>query len=255
MLRKTQLSPMLLAATFLLCGLLCACAGVTRLPARAKGPAGESLKEKKPDFSVLDTPAATREDVVKGLSSIDTGYQNPRLFWARWSDSKWGYWWVVAGNNTAAGDAKRLWHAHNLLVSFTEDGTIRAKKFFDDGPPLWAELHAGVADAPAMTFSEPIHLPVRGSGNIHSLTLTREELLLERYNKKNPALRVSPRQIVRFSHVRYSRGQFPGATCHMLHFAAATPWGKSVLVCAGPSEVATLFQYLQQHGAPELRWD
>lgn len=251
MLIRAQLSSVLLVTSFLVSG----CAGVTRLPARAKGPAGENLQEKKPNLAVLDAPDARRDDVVKTFASIDTGYQNPRLFWARWSDSKWGYWWVIAGNNTAAGDAGRLWHPHNLLVSFAEDGTIRSRKIFDDSPSLWSELHTQLIDSPALEFAQPIHIPALGSGALRSIALTKDNLLLERNKKKNPTLQISPRDIVRFSHTRYNRKLFPGATCHTLHFAAGTPWGKSVLLCAAPSDVATLFQYLQQQGSPLMRWD
>jgi hypothetical protein len=249
--KPTQLFSILLGTSLL----VSACAGVTRLPARAKGPAGESLQEKKPDLAVLDAPGSRREDVLRSFASIDTGYQNPRLFWARWSDSKWGYWWVIAGGNSAAGDAGRLWHVHNLLVSFAEDGSIRSKKMFDDSPSLWVELHAQLTGAPSLELAEPVHLAVLGSGGVSSITLTKGKVLLERHKKKNPTLEASPLEIVRFSHSRYSRKLFPGATCHTLHFAAATSWGKSVLVCASPSDVATLFQYLQQEGAPLLRWD
>ncbi len=107
--------------------ILSGCAGATRLPLRAKGPAGESLDRKKLDLEFLGAPDTRRDQVVERLGSIDTAYQNPRLFWGRWSDSKWGYWWFVAGGNSAAGDAKRVWHVHNLLVSFDENGTVRKK--------------------------------------------------------------------------------------------------------------------------------
>ena len=248
---NAQLSFILVGIATLVSG----CAGVTRLPARAKGPAGENLQEKKPDIAALDAPGARREDVVKSFASIDTGYQNPRVFWARWSDSKWGYWWIVAGNNSAAGDAGRFWHAHNLLVSFAEDGTIRAKQIYDDSPSFWVALHAEVATSPALDFSEPIHLSVYGSRALHSITLTKTNVLFEGSKKTNPTLQLSPRDIVRFSHNRSTKGLFPGATCHNLEFAARTSWGKRLLVCASPPEVATLFRYMQQEGAPALRWD
>src|SRR5947208_11709728 len=66
---------------------LSGCAGATRLPARAKGPAGETLQTKHIDLSFLEAPGTQREDVLKRLSTVDTAYSNPRLFWGRWSDS------------------------------------------------------------------------------------------------------------------------------------------------------------------------
>ena len=98
--------------------ILSGCAGATRLPMSARGPAGETLQNKRLDLTFLDMPGIQRQEVVSRLSSVDTSYSNPRLFWGRWSDSKWGYWWFIAGGNNAAGDAKRVWHIHNLLISF-----------------------------------------------------------------------------------------------------------------------------------------
>jgi hypothetical protein len=64
------------------------CAGATRLPMRTRGPAGEALPAKQLDLAFLDVGGTQREEVVRRLSSVDTAYSNPRLFWGWWSDSK-----------------------------------------------------------------------------------------------------------------------------------------------------------------------
>jgi hypothetical protein len=231
------------------------CAGATRLPMRTKGPAGENLQTKQLDLTFLDAPGTQREDVVSRLSAVDTSYSNPRLFWGRWSESKWGYWWVIAGGYSAAGDAKRVWHTHNLLVAFDENGTVRKKEVFDNDQLLWPKLHAQLAAAPAMELSEPVSLEVSGFHNLARITLATDSVELMRSKGKEQVLRISPQKIVRFSHGRPDPRFHANLTCHTLHFAEKTEWGKSALVCASPKNVATLFQYLQQAGSPTMRWE
>jgi len=85
----------------------------------------QPMQRKQLDLGFLDAPGTQRQEVLSRLSVVDTAYSNPRLFWGRWSDSKWGYWWFVAAQTGGAGDAKRVWHVHNLLVSFDENGAVR----------------------------------------------------------------------------------------------------------------------------------
>src|SRR5712692_9217710 len=156
--RHLAVSALALSATIILSG----CAGATRLPMRSKGPAGEALQIKQLDLSFIDAPGTQREDVVRRLGSVDTGYSNPRLFWARWSESKWGYWWFVAAQTGGAGDAKRVWLMHNLLVAFDENGAVRKKEVIDNDASLWAELHAQLAVGPPLDLSEPVPLEASG---------------------------------------------------------------------------------------------
>ena len=246
---------MVIPALSALAVLFSGCAGATRLPMRTKGPAGENLHTKQLDLAFLDAPGAQRQEVVNRLSSIDTTYANPRLFWGRWSESKWGYWWFVASANDATGDAKRVWHTHNLLVAFDENGTVRKKEVIDSDRSLWPELHAQLAAAPLLELSEPVSLEVSGFRNLVRITLATDSVELVRSKGKEQILRISSQKIVRFSHGRLDSRFRPNLTCHTLHFAEKTEWGKSALVCASPKNVATLFQYLQQAGSSTMRWD
>jgi hypothetical protein len=235
--------------------LLSGCAGATRLPARTRGPAGENLQVKRLDLAFLDAPGTQRQEVLSRLSAVDTSYTNPRLFWGRWSDSKWGYWWFIAGNNSAEGDAKRIWHVHNLLVSFDENGAIRQRKLFENDQSLWPELHAQLAAAPPLDLAAPVSLDVSGFRNLERMTLADDWLELDRSKGKASVLRIAPQKVVRFSHGGPAAHMHPNTTCHTLHFEDKTEWGKSVLVCANAATIATLFQYFQQHGSPQLRWE
>lgn len=244
-----------ITALFFSVALFSGCAGATRLPARTRGPSGENLQVKRLDLAFLDAPGTQRQEVLSRLSSVDTSYANPRLFWGRWSDSKWGYWWFIASNNDAAGDAKRIWHVHNLLVSFDENGAVRKRKLFDNDQSFWPELHAQLADAQPLDLTVPVSLDVSGFRNLAKMTLAGDLLELERSKGKAPTLRIAPQKVVRFSHGRLQPGMHPNITCHTLYFEEKTEWGKSVLVCANPASIATLFQYFQQYGPPRFRWE
>jgi len=242
------------SALVLSVAMLSGCAGATRLPTRAKGPAGDALQNNKLDLAFLDAPGTRREEVVSRLSSVDTSYSNPRLFWGRWSESKWGYWWFIAGNNSAAGDAKRIWHIHNLLVTFDEDGNMRKKELFNDDKSLWVELHNQLADAPPLDLSKPIQIEVVGPGKLRGITLEKDSIRFDRLKALSP-VQVSPQAVVRISHSRVGIIANPAMTCHTLNVAEKSPLGKRILFCASPAYVATTFLYLRQYGSPQLRWD
>lgn len=243
------------SALALLVSVLSGCVGATRLPMRTKGPAGESLQRKQLDLAFLDAPGTQRQEVLSRLSEVDTAYSNPRLFWGRWSQSKWGYWWFVAAQTGGAGDAKRVWHVHNLLVSFDENGAVRKKEVIDNDASLWAELHAQLAAVPPLELAEPLQLEASGYRRLTKIRLAKDWVELERSKGKAPVLRISPRKVVRLSHGRAQSWMHLNTTCHTLHFEEKTEWGKSIMVCADAANVATLFQYLQQTGSPTMRWD
>jgi hypothetical protein len=244
-----------ISAAVLCVAVLSGCAGATRLPTRAKGPEGQALQNKQLDLTFLDASGTRREEVLNRLNSVDTTYSNPRLFWGRWSESKWGYWWFIVGNNTAAGDAKRIWHTHNLLVSFDENGLVRKKGLFDEDKSLWAELHNELADAPPLDFSQPIQMEVIGPGKLRMITLGKDPIEFDLQKGKVSHFQVSPQAIVRISHSRLGILANHGMTCHTLHLAEKSPLGKRILFCASPANVATIFQYLGQAGSPTMRWD
>ena len=234
---------------------LCGCAGATRLPTRTKGPAGANL-EKHLDLGFLEESGTHEQEVRQRLSSIDTGYANPSLFWGRWSDSKWGYWWFVAAQTGAAGDAKRVWHAHNLLVRFDENGVLKEKKLIDDDSALWRELHAQLAKAPPLELTQPVEIAGKGwCCGVLEMTLTRESIRITA-RRKNAIVEVSPLKIVRITHNGApNKGSSVSTTCHTLHMAEKTAIGKRIRFCADAPGVATVFQYLQQSASGNLEWE
>jgi hypothetical protein len=242
------------SALALSAAILSGCAGATRLPMRAKGLTGEPLQNNKLDLAFLDAPGMQRDEVVSRLSSVDTAYSNTRLFWGRWRESKWGYWWVIAGGYSAAGDAKRIWHIHNLLVSFDENGAVRKKELFKDDKSLWTELHTRLADAAPLDLSQPVQIELIGPSKLQAMSLGKDSIQFDRRKALLP-VQVAPQAIVRISHSRLGIIDNPVVTCHTLHLAEKGPMGKKISFCASPAYVATTFQYFQQYGSPQLRWD
>jgi len=58
-------------------------------------PAGTRIHPKEIDLTFLQAGATQRDEVAHQLAAIDTSYDNPRLFWGRWSESRWdtgGFW-------------------------------------------------------------------------------------------------------------------------------------------------------------------
>ena len=234
---------------------LCSCAGATRLPTRTRGPEGAHL-ENQLDLRFLDESGMRSEEVRERLSSIDTGYQNPRLFWGRWSDSKWGYWWIAAATpQGGAGDARRVWHAHNVLVAFDENGLVKKKVFVDNDAVLWRELHKQLQEAPPLDLTQPVHMIVKPCCGAWEMSLTQDSIVIGTGKRKKPTASVSPQTIVRISHngVLDSRSN-DAVTCHTLYMAQKTALGRRVRFCADPSSVAVFFQYLQQKAPETLQW-
>jgi hypothetical protein len=222
---------------------------------RSRGPDGANL-ENHLDLQFLDESGTHVEEVRQRLSAIDTGYANPRLFWGRWSESKWGWWVVVAAPGGAAGDAKRVWHAHNLLVRFDENGLLQEKKLIDDDSALWRELHTQLAEAPPLDLTQPVTIAGSGCCGVTDVSLARDSVRLTTRRKKNPTVEVSPQMIVRISHNRVpDKGSSVGTTCHTLHLSEKSAIGKRVRFCADPPGVATMFQYLQQSAPGNLQWE
>lgn len=248
-------SRFLVALSVLAGCLMClGCVGATRLPARSKGPQGASIQKNDLDLSFLQAGTAHREDVLNKLHSIDTTYSNPCLFWGRWSDSKWGYWWFVASQTYAAGDAKRVWHVHNLLVTFDPNGIVQDRKVIDDERALWRELHANLASVPPLDLTQPITIPTLRYDPV-GVTVSKDTIHVER-RKASKSFDVSPIRVVRFRHfASEEKGSYPGTTCHSLQLAEKTPSGKTIRFCAAPPDVVTLFLYLREHGSPDMAWE
>jgi hypothetical protein len=239
----------------------CAGAGATRLPTRAKGSGGEAIQRKDLDLTFLQGDTARREEVVQRLSSIDTGYANPRLFWGRWTDSKWGYGWFDLPCSTkrcsgGTGDAKRVWHLHNLLVTFDENGVMQKKELISDDKVFWRELHEKLTEAPVRELPQATTLSAHVRTCPEEITLTKEWMQIASGCKKAGVVKISPLKIVRISHGGlFMDKSHAGTTCHSLYLSEDSAMGKKISFCTDGAQVATVFQYLQQVGPSNMRWE
>jgi len=246
-------------STLVFCAFLCGCAGAVRMPVRASGPAGATLAKSDVDLKFLQVGTTHREEVENHLAGVDTSYANPRLFWGRWSESRWGYWWVVGMpcNNCMAGDAKRKWHVQNLLVAFDENGLIAKKKAIGDDKILWIALHSYMLEAapPPLNITEPIRLALLGT-QPQAILLSPDSMEFESGpGKKKANVRISPLKLIRFSHGRtHDKRTSVEITCHALEFSEKTVYGQKIKFCASADQIGVLFEYLQQVGPAGMNW-
>lgn len=250
-----------LVIVLLACGSLVTCVGATRMPMRTRGPAGAQIQASNLDMRFLESPAVRQEDVADRLASIDTGYRDPHLFWGRWADSKWGYWWMVVaaspygggGGAAAAGDAKRIWHVKNLLVTFDDKGVMQKREVIDDERTLWRRLHDHVAAMSPLDLSQPQILSV-DAPNSRSILLHKEYFEVSA-GKRGP-VRIAPTSVLQFSHESSKdKRNNSGSTCHTLHLAEKTSAGKVIHYCGNAEHVVTLFRYLQETGEKTMKWE
>ena len=238
--------------TLVCCALLTACVGATRLPASTRGPAGSQIQKKELDMAFLEAPSVHREDITTKLASIDTGYKDPHLFWGRWADSKWGYWWFVAGGNSGAGDAKRIWHVKNLLVAFDDNGVMQKREVIDNDHVLWRELRTYVVPMPALDLWQPHYLALTSAS--YSVILHQD--YLEVTGKKKGPARISSSSIIRFDHTpSKDKRQSSGVTCHTLHFSEKTAFGRKLNLCGNAEMVVTLFEFLPRAAPKTMLWE
>ena len=242
-----------------LCILLCGCVGATRLPVKVVNPAGIRIQQKEIDLSFLQAGTTQRDEVAHQLAPVDTSYDNPRIFWGRWSESRWGYWWVLGWpcDNCMAGDAGRLWRMKNLLVTFDENGLVSDRHMVNDAQ-LWRTLHARIAaiQPPTLDLSQPVRIPLT-SADPMAIRMSQEGMEFERPPESGkPDVQVAPVKIVRFKHSAIADGApSPSVTCHTLELSERTPFGKKIKFCSEASYVGILFEYLQQAGPPTMKWE
>jgi len=252
---KLSIAILILAAN---CVLLCGCVGATRLPARSMGPAGAKIEPKEIDLSFLQVGTTGREEVTHQLAAIDTAYSNPRLFWGRWSESRWGYWWVVGWpcNGCMAGDANRKWHVRNLLVTFDENGVVTSKTMVGDDR-IWPELHSELvrANPPSLDLSQPIRVSLT-SGDPGAILLGTEFMEFERRaDSGKPNVKVAVRDLIRFRHsAKVEKKTANAITCHALELSQKSTFGSKVKFCGEANQIGILFQYLQQVAPAAMNW-
>ncbi len=242
---------------------LSGCVGATRVPSRVHDPTGVTIEKNNIDLDFLQAGTTRREEVVDKLSRIDTGCSNPRMFWGRWSESKWGHWAV----GISGGEVARDWHVHNLLISFDQNGVMQTKELTDDERVLERELRAQLATAPPLDLSQPVPITLTPThlGNYEEnpiiglidMTLTKDGKIVRgaaqphSRDAKSPIVQISVLKVARISYDSYHGNKSSsGSICHDLHLTEKSPIGKSILFCTSAVNLATIFQYFRQAGLP-----
>lgn len=219
--------------------------------------AGEKIPPKEIDLHFVQTGITQREEVQQQLAVIDSAYDNPRLFWGRWSESRWGFWWIVGApcNNCMAGDAGRLWRIKNLLVAFDDKGVVSAADTIGDDK-LWLTLHRYIADihSPTLDLSRPTRIVLTNSDPV-AILLHPQTMEFERSDNTKPNLEVPVQNVVRFQHEPIAdHNPSHSVTCHKLHVSKKTVLGRKINVCGEPAEIGMMFEYLQQEARADMAW-
>ena len=237
---------------------LAGCVGATRLPTRAVSPTGTKILAKEIDLAFLQIGVTKRDEVAHQLAVVDTSYDNPRLFWGRWAESRWGYWWVfgMPCNSCMAGDAGRMWRMKNLVVSFDQDGFMSKKDTIGDDK-IWQVLHMRIADVhpSALDISQPIRISLTSADPVY-IELTPDLMEFLRPEESNKAsVEVAVRNLVRFRHSPiYEPTPSPSISCHTLELSEKTTLGKKIRFCAEANQIGILYEYLQQVAPPTMIW-
>jgi hypothetical protein len=235
------------------------CAVPMKMPARTNGPMGKTIQKDNIDLTFLQAGTTRREDVVKRLDRIDTGYSSSRMFWGRWSESKSG----IAMIGLAGGQVARNWRVHNLLVSFDENGVMQSKDLIDGEKALERELRAQLEKAPPLDLSqiEPVGLTFFDAEGhprygVSEIILTKDGMLVRNMEmpSRPSSFEISPINVTRISYVNRD-SESSGAICHILDLSQKTPSGKSFDFCTSAANLATIIKYFQQTGPPNMRWE
>lgn len=244
--------------SLVLCALLCGCVGAIRVPARALNPAGTNIDQKEIDLKFIARGTTQRDEVDHQLSLIDTAYDNPRIFWGRWSESRWGYWWVLGGacDHCMAGDAQRLWRIKNLVVAFDENGTVSSHVIVDDNH-IWPVLHNRISQIqpPTLDLSQPVRITLTSADPV-AIQMDLQGMVFERpAESRKTNVEILAGDITRFKHKSLTDSDpFSSSTCHTLELSHKSGFGKKINFCAEANQIGIFFEYLQQVGSPGMNW-
>src|SRR5713226_1907871 len=232
------------------------CQGCLVLPVRAPTrTSGSSGAMEKVNLNFIEAGKITRAEVTEKLSVTDTGVKDKRLFLGRWTSSKWGVLWAVAGNNSAAGGWNRSWARHNVLIAFDDKDVVQQYRVFPDHE-LVKQLSAWVAEGRGqpLDLSVPIEVPVehrhRAGGQVPgTLVLGNDSFeFREDDGKGKHNFKISPKQIRELSLTSIGHGDKsdPRYMNQTIRFAEKTKVGGKMTIRVDVPTVMLLVQYLSQ---------
>src|SRR5581483_9134614 len=112
------------------------------------------------DFAFLKAGLTQREEVLTRLAAIDTRTDQPEFFWGRWESSKWAVGGVVALPAAAGAGGSRIWGAHNLLIAFDDNGTVKNWVALNDHKLLQQLELLDTGSTDRLDLSSPLHAKV-----------------------------------------------------------------------------------------------
>jgi len=204
------------------------------------------------DFSFLKAGSTTKDEVLTNLKPIDTGIEEPHLFWGRWESSAW-----FSAPLLAPYVGSREWGPVNILITFDSNNLVQTWKVLKDKALLQELGRLELAPLVPMDLSSPLVVGVKlrywesdaaarlilsehsfeyqgahhgfttARSNLHGITLVAEVLPsgdpLDKAHQPQPD---------------------PSHLWIKLHFLKGTPKGKSLTFGADPQELLSLRRYV-----------
>jgi hypothetical protein len=205
------------------------------------------------DYSFIREGTTKAAEVREKLNYLNTGFEDDRLFWARWCDSHSGVTMAAGGYGGAMGGTGRLWGARNLFVRFDEKGTVTSVREFKDNE-LYAVVTAWVKEVnpSPLDLSTPVLLHVchQKTLSVSNATIILSAGKLTFNEDKSPAhaftLKPAQVQSVDASSVRNNERE-PRLTALTIHFSANTAVGSKLTVEMQARDLMDFVIYLRDH--------
>ena len=232
------------------------CAGCLVIPVKVapktRAHAGLVRKETV-DLSSIQTGVTTRQEVLERLGWTDVGLNDPRFFVGRWVDSSWWVGWMAVGYYQAGGGGNRVWHSHNVLVEFDDNGTVRGLSLFPnkDIVTIFASLTSRYP-TPTLDFASPIELNVehrRDSRRFRGKLILRSDSLEfvedpELGGKGRHDFSTASENITRITASGESDTEHPELIPETIHFKRKTKVGRQMTIFTDSLSTMTLIKYL-----------
>jgi hypothetical protein len=230
---------MLRCSILLSCAILAACIPIPSR--RITGPSGTAKSE---DISFISEGSTTRADVLQKLAWMDSGIDESRLFWGRWSSSK--VVWVGGAPQLGAG-AIRPWSTRNLMIEFDDNGVVARSRLIEEGN-LTSELlswwkRGGRKPLERSLISAMNVAYVENTQVVEATLRVRGGVLeLREAPQSNRSVRFTLSEILRFGSLT-TEGEAHNQLTQRIYFREGLDTPQDIIVRVAPRHFYTLLKY------------
>lgn len=234
-----------LSSLLLSCLLLTSCFVPYRTDRSNIGVAG--IGAQPVDLNFLEPGLTSRDEVLSKLAFMNAGVKSERIFWGRWSESKWAYVWFAAGGYNAAGGSGRMWHRSNIILQFNENGVLQQSSIVPD-KQIETMLARSLQHHSPLDLTTPASIDVEHvtfNGD-HPVTLGLGRDTIEFADSKHQhQFKTSRDKVAGLTHAIGGKNDEPQFLYETLRFTERTKAGRKVVLKMSPASFFTLLQYLE----------